>query len=473
MRLAQIKTRLTLLYVGLFGFTLILFCSILYKNFRDNQENSFDIALYNHAVDISQGITLDLFGNLSIYPDILLGQEKILPFSTGQVFVRILTLEGIELARSKNFSKNTENLPFPSPRQNLNLLVQSKGIFQTIASPSHKNEKLRVLTTFSPGKTTHHFVIQIAAPYLLDQATADLRRFFWLGIPFTLILSAFGGFLLSQRAFAPIRQMIIKANQIDPSHLSERIPVPQTSDEVQSLAITINSVLERIQHAFESQERFIADASHELKTPLAILRGELDVFKNKPRTPEETAVFTQSAAQELSHLSQLVEDLLILARVDAGSSILVKTDLRLEEIILEVIERLEPIARPKKVKIRFNLVNDPYLFQADSDLIRILVKNLVENAIKYSYDENLVEVLLEFAEKLITLRVTNQGPPISEEILPRIFERFFRGPESSSKTLGAGLGLAIAKKIAEIHQGKILATSSSQDGIVFTVQFAT
>jgi len=479
----NIRTRLTFLYLAIFGSTLIVFCSLLYRNFTTDQQNEFDIALYNHAVDIAQGITVNPDGNLVVSPDVLSTGGKIFPFSAGNVFIQVLTLNGTEIGRSRNLG----NSHLPVFQENWQLLFRSRGVFRTISTDDLKiqnkrggSRSLRLLSALSPGHPSHDFILQVAVPEtFLTQVTQDLKRFLWFGIPLTLISATFAGLYLSRKALAPVSDMILKANALSPNHLSERIPVPPTNDEMRSLALTLNALLEKLQRAFESQERFIADASHELKTPLAILRGELDVFRSRPRSTEEVSTFITSALQELSYLSRVVEDLLILARVDTGSAIITKAPVRLEEVVLDVISKLEILGRQKDVKIRLLLSEEPstqsvdedlFLVQADSDLLRVLVKNLIENAIKYSPPGKVAEVKLRADTEWIHLQVTDHGPGIPDEIIPKIFQRFYRGPANQNSQLpGAGLGLAIAQRIAEIYAGKVEVKSTLGVETTFTV----
>jgi heavy metal sensor kinase len=475
----SLRVRLTLLFLAIFGSTLILFSSLLYRNFVTNQQNEFDIALYNHAVDISQGIKVGPFGNFVINSDLLSTGGKIFPFSAGSVYIQILTLDGVEVGRSRNLGQTH----LPLTKKDLHLLYQTQGVFETIkfkdlkipGSPSKSS--FRVLTALSPGQSHRNFILQVAVPEtLLIQVTHELKQFLWFGIPLALIIATFGGLYLSYEALGPVRDMIKKANQLSPHRLSERVPVPPAFDELRSLALTLNALLDRLQRAFESQERFIADASHELKTPLAIMRGELEVFKSRPRSSEETGQFLNSELQELQHLSRVVEDLLILARVDAGSGVLEKSPVHLEEIVIEVASKLESLARQKQVKIRLLLPESPLAsVYADSDLIRILIKNLVENAIKYSPPENVVEVKLDSINlpdsSSVKLNVTDFGPGIPKEMIPKIFERFFRGkPAENSQIPGAGLGLAIAHRIAEIHESEIQVDSTLGVKTTFSLQ---
>jgi heavy metal sensor kinase len=477
----SVRIRLTILYLAIFGSTLILFCSLLYRSFIINQQNEFDISLFNHAVDIAQGITVDPYGSLVINPDLLSMGGRIFPFPSGTVYIQILTLDGTELGRSRNLGSSR----LPLPHKNLRLLPQSRAIFQTIQAQDMKikpkaghSSAFRLLTALSPGQSNRDFILQVAVPEeFLTQTTKDLERFLWIGIPLTLFAAALGGLYLSRRALAPVRDMIDRANRISPHHLSERVPIPIADDEIHSLALTLNDLLSRLQRAFESQERFIADASHEIKTPLAILRGELDVFRSRPRTPEEVSLFVENSLQEMTHLSRLVEDLLILARVDAGSAVVTKEPLQVEEIVFDVISKLEVLGRPKGVKIRFilgesNLTEgSSFSTQGDSDLLRILFKNLLENALKYSPPDQIVQVSLQEDLHWIYLEITDRGPGIPKEILPKIFERFYRGPiPDPSQAKGAGLGLAIVQKIAEVHGGKVEVRSVPGQETTFQVK---
>ena len=315
-----IRARLTAIFVAIFGITLILFSAIVYRVFTQNLQNEFDADLFNHALDVSQGIEVDVFGNLSVTPDVLSGGGKIVPFSVSNAFVQLSTLDGRIIARSRSLGR------FELPHSAGDLrAVQSQGAaFRTVTGKEmpvlSKQSKrgsapFRLLTYLADKGEGVRFVLQIAVPMtLVEQESEGLVTFFLVMVPLTLVLAAFGGLYLSRRALAPVAAMIDKATRLSPTSLSERIPVPESRDEIRSLAVTLNGLLDRLQNAFESQERFVADASHQLKTPLAIMRGELDLLRKRdPATvqaQEETQAFFVSASQELEHLSRMVEDLL-------------------------------------------------------------------------------------------------------------------------------------------------------------------
>ncbi|MGZ3730480.1 MAG: sensor histidine kinase, partial [Bdellovibrionota bacterium] len=281
----------------------------------------------------------------------------------------------------------------------------------------------------------------------------------------------------ANKALEPVRGVILKASQLNPSNLSERLPEHGTDDEIRQLTVTLNGLLGRIERAFESHEHFIADASHQLKTPLAILRGELDVFRSRPRSAEEMDAFVDSASQELRHMSRLMDDLLLLAKMEAGSGSLTVRDVRLDEILLEIISRFEVLAKKKGVAIKFHLEDltagnqeDDFVVKGDPDLLQSMFRNLVDNAIKYSPENSPVEVrVINEAYRVVT-QIHDLGPEISPDQAERLFRRYERGNLLVSKVSGTGLGLPIARRIAEMHGGNISILLDNPPGKAFQVE---
>lgn len=488
----SLRFRLTALYVTFFGATLIIFSSILYNALIRTHQRDFDIDLYNYAVDVADGINVDILGNLSITSDLLSNIGKIVPFTMGSSFVQVLDSSGNPIVKSRNLANG--QLPFYG--EDGSRLSQNQVALRTINknqifknnpaskrggdhSTSHLYSPYYRLISYNviqelPG----NFILQVAVPTtFLDQAARGLRNFLLFGIPITLVISTFAGYYFAGQALSPVNAIISKAKQLSPLNLSERIPVPNADDELKRLSITLNDLLNRLQQAFENQERFIADASHELKTPLTILRGELDLMKSRPRTSEEISEFVTSASQELDHLSSLVEDLLLLARVDAGLGLLSFRPTRIDETALEALSRMEILAQAKEVRLRFEMQNQTQLSESrfsefeilgDTDLLRIMFKNLIENAIKFSPSKSMIEIRLIDHGTSVELSVKDQGPGISEKHQTKIFERFFRIPQNQTEpsfknsTPGAGLGLAIARRIAQAHDGTLEVRSKTK-----------
>jgi len=470
-RAGSIRFRLTALFVAILAVTLVFFSFLLFNVFVREQHSQFDVALYNHAVDVGNGVEVGLFGELTINNEMLSNGVKIFPFAVGRSFLQLLTPEGNIIARSRALGQ--QSLPFTG--EDLRETFRKGYVFQTIRSskilPSLPEGSYRVLAYLvqKPGNTT--FILQIAVPMSpLELEQKGLLTFFFLAIPLTLLVASVGGLYLSRKALAPVLDIIEKARRLSASSLSERLPVPPHEDELSQLSLTLNALLDRLQQAFESQERFIADASHQLKTPLAILRGELDVLKSRPRTNGEIEEFLKSASQELDRLGHLVEDLLTLARADAGAGSLLSRKIRLDEVALEAVSRVEFLAKSRQVKIRFDLLGDAsgdFEILGDADLLRSMLQNLLDNAIKYSPQGSTVEVQVQDATDAVAVRIKDAGPGIPEELLPKVFERFFR---TQAEVPGFGLGLAIAKRIVEAHQGTLNVQSQVDKGTTFTVR---
>jgi len=475
----SIRVRLTVLYLGLLAVTLAIFCTVLFQLFVRNHQQEFDYALYNHAVDVAQSITVDFFGDFVFTPNAILAKEKVFPFSLGKSFAQVVSPEGNIVARSANLRENS----LPLPTDDWQSVFRRGHLYRTLGpkdlggiKEAIKDENYRqIIFMVRRGKPL--YILQIAVPMtLLDREKKDLLEFFLMGIPAALFLSGIFGLYLAGKALSPVREIITRAEQLNPSNLSERLPEPNTEDEIRMLTITLNGLFGRIEKAFESHENFIADASHQLKTPLAILRGELDVFRSKPRSEAEMRAFTESASQELEHLSRLLDDLLTLAKIDAGAGSLILRKVRLDEVLLDTVARFEVLAKRKNISIRFDLDDrtegdseDDFLVEGDPDLLQSMFRNLVDNAIKYSPESSPVEVKLVNEASQVVAHIRDQGEPIPPEVAAKLFQRYERGNLRMGGVSGTGLGLTIAKRIAEMHGGNISISQDNHTGKAFSV----
>jgi signal transduction histidine kinase len=241
--------------------------------------------------------------------------------------------------------------------------------------------------------------------------------------------------------------------------LHERLPV-SGGDELVRLSRVINDLLDRLQTSFEQQRRFMADASHELRTPTAIVRTEADVTLSRPnRTNEEyreSVVIMQDAARRLT---RIVDDLFLLARADAGHLVLQRAPLYLEDVVDHATRGVRPLADRRGVHLEVGAMVEGQV-QGDSDLLGRLLLNLLDNAIKHSPTGGTVQVEMSRRNGECAVAVIDNGPGIPEEAKPKIFERFFqvdaaRARHDNSQTSGAGLGLAIARRIADVHGGRV------------------
>jgi heavy metal sensor kinase len=262
------------------------------------------------------------------------------------------------------------------------------------------------------------------------------------------------------------------ARRIGATNLHDRLPVLNANDELGQLATTFNDLLNRLDESFERQRRFVADASHELRTPLAILRGEAEVaMSQQGRKAEDYLESLGILHDETSRLIKIVEDLFTLTRADSGQYPLSPENVYLEELVADCAHSARTLAREKNIELSVDASSE-CLVHGDQALLRRMILNLVDNAIKYTADGGRVDIACRVAAAGFELHVTDTGPGIPPELHSRIFERFFRADPARSRSGregGAGLGLSIALWIAEAHQGRLELVRSDATGSHFAV----
>jgi two-component system, OmpR family, sensor kinase len=291
-------------------------------------------------------------------------------------------------------------------------------------------------------------------------------------IPLAVLLAGFGGYFLARRSLSPVVAMSSQAERIGAENLHDRLLVRNTKDELGHLAQSFNQLLDRLDESFEHQRRFVADASHELRTPVAILSGEAEVALSKvDRSPEEYRESLEILRKEALRLKQIVENLFTLTRADIGQLPLTPTSFYLEELAADCVHNFRTLAQAKKITLVCEGSPELPVF-ADEGLIRRMFVNLLDNAIKYTPVGGNVSVSCGRSGTLYSVSFSDTGPGIPAEIQPQIFERFFRADksraDSDSASGGAGLGLAICRWIAEAHNGRLELTRSDSSGSTFT-----
>jgi len=478
----SIRGRLSLLFSLVFGAALILTSFVCFKIFTRAHLRDFDAFLFNHAVDLAA----------TIQPDLRERDIKIMDppgevlkhrlFSVGRTYAQLFDSEGAILGRSP--SLRGANLPHEIA--DYNSALATGAAYRTVkridfSEGADAGKPYRLITYAIVGKSVRPFMLQIAAPLtLLEQENSE---FLWILIiltPFSLVVSGGLGYWAAHGAFSPVLRMSQKTAQIEMKSLKERIEVKESDAELQELGKTLNQLLERVENAMSAQERFVADASHQLKTPLAIVRGELELLQARKGHPKEVADALRNTSQEVSQLISLVENLLVLARMDAGLEKVSFQPMRLDELLSEAMGRFQYFAKRKNVRLSSDLrpfseqpeTKIDFELRGDSDLMRCLMENLIENAIKYSPPNGHVMARLSEERSRYLLQVFDEGRGMSQAEVASIFERFWRDPEKSLGTPGAGLGLAIAKKISELHGGVISAQSEPGKGSAFTVELS-
>jgi heavy metal sensor kinase len=306
----------------------------------------------------------------------------------------------------------------------------------------------------------------------LHSVKADLgamRHVLFLALPLIVLIAGAGGFLLATKNLAPLRWMAEQARSITDKNLHNRLEIGAANEELTMLADSFNELLSRLDRSFETMRRFVADASHELRTPLAVIRGEADVALDHDRGPAEYKESLAVIQDEARRLTRLIDDLLNLARADAGHVSLHVEEFYVNDLLAECCRSIQTKAIAKKIDLECRCPED-VAYRGDQELIRRLMLNLIENAIRYTPEGGRVQVKAEDSTHELRIQVADTGIGIPPENATHVFERFYRGDQARSRQNGGfGLGLSIVKWIAESHNGSVELNSEPGLGSTFTV----
>jgi two-component system OmpR family sensor kinase len=291
--------------------------------------------------------------------------------------------------------------------------------------------------------------------------------------PIVLLCSAALGWWLAGTSVQPLLGIMDELKAItDGRSLHRRLAVPLSSDEISRLVVTLNGMLARLERSFSSLRRFTADASHELKTPLMVLRAGVERGLTHPQTPRDVLQSLDETLDQINQMTEMVDNLLTLARADEGRASLAVEQSDLREVVADVSETAGMLGEDAHIRVATEIPSGPVLLPVDRHRIRELLLNLVTNAIKYTPAGGTIGLTLSDADGVVTLVVSDTGVGIAPGDLPHIFDRFWRADPARSRTgerAGTGLGLAITKWIAEAHGGSITVQSRPGRGTVFTV----
>jgi heavy metal sensor kinase len=300
-----------------------------------------------------------------------------------------------------------------------------------------------------------------------DREHAIVMNTVRIAIPFAALAALTGGWLIVWRALRPLSVMAAHADAIDRGHLQQRLPLPSPPDELRRLAVAFNALLDRLSESVDAQRRFMADASHELRTPVTVARTAAQVTLSEPhRSEPEYREALDIVASQADRLTRVVDDMFLLALADVEGRPLLRRHLYLDEVIAECARAAGVLAESRGISITVRSPEGVQV-QGDEELLRRMVMNLLDNAIRHSPDGERVEMTIGAENHRVTLSVQDAGPGIPAAAHERVFERFVR-LETDKPTSGGGLGLPIARWIAEQHDGS-LALESTPDGSRFVV----
>ncbi|MBS1807058.1 MAG: heavy metal sensor histidine kinase [Acidobacteria bacterium] len=456
------RVKLTLYYLALLTAVLVFFSVAIYTYLARSLVTIIDDSLASTARNIERRMFQEEMSEDAYSPD---HSEQML---VAPQVVQIISDDG---------TITDEPIPDKTHQLQVNLeelrrINDNLVHFSTIKLAS--GEQLRVAIQRTRESEGQFFFIRVGQSLSpLQKARRQLIILLAIAGPAALLLGSYGGLLLANQALFPVDRLTRAAEEIEAGDLSKRVQVPPKMDELGRLAITFNRMISRLQAAFERQRQFTADASHELRTPLAVMRGDIEIALRRDRKPEEYRSVLTSNLEETIRLSRLVEDLLMLARGDAGQTLLQCEPVALDGLCAQVAEYLTPLAEDKGQQLLYvPPIASPLKVNGDAQRLKQMLLNLLDNAIKYTPANGTVRLTLTQDQRDAVLSISDTGRGIPEEDLPHIFERFFRHSRSTSdKTVqGFGLGLSIVKWIVDSHGGKIIAESKVDKGTKFTVR---
>jgi two-component system OmpR family sensor kinase len=372
--------------------------------------------------------------------------------------------------RVADFSVNLpSDSPLPINDWLLTRALRGSVIFETINVP--QVGRVRMIYTPVINHQTEPFVVIVAVPTeFVGVEVGYVARRVGAIILLVLALAGVSGWLLARRALRPVVETTTALRRINDQNLHERLAEPHTRDEIGNLIAVLNELLTRLDNAFDMQRRFTADASHEICTPLTILKGSTEVALLEPRTTREYEALLRSNLEEIERVSELTSNLLALARADSGETQTARELLIFNELVADVHARLLPLAEERGIEFTLKS-NELVLVEGDHQALRQVVFNLASNALRYTPRGGRIELAVALtADNFARLDVTDTGIGIPASALPHVFDRFFRADNARAHAPeGSGLGLAICQAVAKTHGGKISVESVEGRGSRFTL----
>ena len=453
----SLRMQVTVWYVAFFSLLFVLFGFFLYGMLSRSLERRVDEALLS-AANTATALFEDEMGELH-------GNRK----QAALEVISDMRLRGSLVAVLDGDQVLAANGPLP-PRE-LEAITRAAPAQESVVARKDWGRS-------GTNAAVHRLVVDgrdyvVVTAQSLDVVAADLRvlrEVLFFAVPLLVALAGIGGYLLASRSLAPLGWMSEQARRITGENLESRLQIGDAAAELQVLASSFNELLSRLDQTFASMRRFVADASHELRTPISVIRGEADVALSQERRPAEYRESLGIILDESRRLSRLVDDLLNLARADAGHVTLQLQEFYFNDLLAECCRSVQALAAARRIELSFECAGD-VPFHGDEELLRRLVVNLLDNAIRYTPQGGKVNVALRAGGSELRIEVSDTGAGISPEEAPHVFERFYRADTSRSRQEGGfGLGLAIVKWIAESHKGGVDLTSRPGKGSTFTVR---
>ena len=450
-----------MLYGGIITLVLLVFSGSVYIYFKNSLQKSIDTKIRSMGEVISSSMTdihdPAMFGNFERYLENVLGRKP-----KGKL-VQIMDSSGRIGAKSSDIE--AEN--FAASFGTLERAFSGEVVYETVEK-ARPRVRLVTIPIMDNKKVTS--IVQVGTS--LEDFDDSMRRLLIILIVGTItsVSVTIGfGYLMAKKALKPVDKIRKAAVKISSRNLEEFIDIGTRKDELGKLAETFNAMISRLRDAFQRINQFSIDVSHELKTPLTILKGSTEVALRKERNREEYRVLLVSHLEEIDRMSQIIDDLLLLSKADMGKMQLNVSDIDLKDLILQVYVGMKIFAEKKDVALVVDDLQDTRL-KGDELKLRRMLWNIVDNGIKYTNSGGRVEISSAADDGYVRIKVRDTGVGIGDEDIKYVFDRFYRADRARKRESGTGLGLSISKWIAEAHKGAIEVESHPSSGSLFSIK---
>jgi heavy metal sensor kinase len=365
-------------------------------------------------------------------------------------------------------SNNVDESLFKIMESSFKGIAQNKTVIKNYGT---KEVRLRIVTSPLYDMNRIKYIIQLATP--IDKQLFTLWKkwkIFVMTIPILLFLASFIGRFLVIKIFEPIKSVIKTARTISYEDMSKRVELEHADEELEPLVDAFNDMISRLDKSFKYIEEFSSNVVHELKTPLAIIRGELELALRKNRNPEEYKKAIGVALEEAQRMLKTINDLLLLVKLDYRTEAFKFERLDLVDFLTEIYEQSKILALEKNISISLDAPFKSLMIEADRLHLRRLFLNLLDNAIKFTPKGGQINIAVQGQEHLVSVAISDTGVGIAKEDLPKIFDRFFHIDRTDEASSVNGLGLSIVQSIAKIHRGTVEVSSQLVKGSTFTVK---
>ena len=463
MPFTSIRSKLTAWYVLLLGIILVLFSILLFFFLSKRLNESVDSSLTLSARIVARSTQIS--NSRTPFPGLDLFFDQFMGFGRDKSY-KIYDGSGNIGSLSKNFNGSQ----FPLSDIAYSAALKGGTSYETfIISDNHP---IRVITmpVIRNGKLANLVQVGTSKKVVVD-TLKNLAIILWTAVPAVLLLTALIGRFIARRALKPVAKITQTAKDIGSgANLSQRIPVPEVKDEIGELALTFNSMMDRLESSFSQMRQFSSDASHELRTPLTVLKGQSELTLGKERKPKEYQEVISSNLEEIQYMSKVLEDLFMLSKSDENQIALDYESVDLKLLIEEICRHAQIIASEKNIKIITAYIERIQVY-GDPVRLRQMIWNVIVNGIKYTQPDGEVTISLQEKKDIALITIQDNGIGISSSDLPQIFNRFYRVDKARSREEGGtGLGLSICKFIVDAHKGSIDIESTLGEGTKFKIK---